>query len=248
MQLSRIWFYSEKRRTYWKKYHSGNYLLHKGNRLRWNNMNGVNFQGDFYTILKEVKQTMRDGSNQGKDTVVMVRTLGNFLRQKRTGEKFWQKKDRWEFWGRFSCGWEPKLPGFTRAPTGFNRCLAEVSSHHGRGKKNEMKKSDFVRIAVLCDQQLVLMQCWVRMRQSSNQLWWDHSNPCLQPAQGIITPSASSQNTITDPQRIIMLPFPLREYLQFVDILSFYGNMGYRDFMFIFHIHKLFPSQVLGQL
>ena len=36
-------------------------------------------------------------------------------------------------------------------------------------KKNEMKKCDFVRIAVLCDQ-LVLMQCWVRMRQSSNQL------------------------------------------------------------------------------
>ena len=58
----------------------------------------LNFKEDICMFLSEDKQDMRDGSNQGKDIGGHGEHSGKlFCSKKKTGEKFWQKKDRWEF-------------------------------------------------------------------------------------------------------------------------------------------------------
>ena len=70
-----------------------------------------------------------------------------------------------------------------------------------------------------CDQ-FVLVQCWVRMRQSCSQLW-DHSN--LSPASpGNYNSFSQLRNAISDPQRIILLPLPPDNICS---LLTFFGQL-----------------------
>ena len=150
--------------------------------------------------------------------VVMVRTLRNFFVAKKDRWEILAKKGWWELWGRFSCGWEPQLPGFTRSPTGFNRCLGEVSSHHVRGQP--AKKSYFVRI-VDCSV-TSLFWCSAGWGCGSLAASCGTTRTSPQPARGIITPSASSENTISEPQRIILLPLPPDNICS---LLTFFGQL-----------------------
>ena len=75
-----------------------------------------------------------------KTMVVMVRTLGSFFcGKKRPVRNFGKKRSV----GILREIFLPQLPGFTSlAPTGFNRCLGEVSSHHGRGHKQQQQQGE----------------------------------------------------------------------------------------------------------
>ena len=154
---------------------------------------------------EDQNQTTRYGSKllpvtREKTMVVMVRTLGSFFVAKKDRWEISAKKVRWEFWGRFSCQSSQASPA---APTGFNRCLGEVSSHHGRGQVapaaaggKEWKSFCGVTSRLLWCSGWGCGSCGTTLASLQNY----NSNLPPAPARGIITPSASSENSNLPPE------------------------------------------------